>query len=184
MVATPAKTPAETLTNGVATGDRISVALLEIKRRLMEELPPLIAHANETRDLTGLLSIAPFKAVEIVPKDLTDQHMGKLLVGEDEESVETQGSRGFRSIGIVSLYLINEAWRIEEQYLSALDRASLIKLLMHNYLTDCIDPQGRKVWSELVPLPRKQLPEKWRNYAGLTLPFQVLQSPGNDPWAV
>lgn len=181
MPATPAATNQQTASNGVAIGGRLSVALLEVKRRLEAELPGFIDYQNTQLGLIGNRAIQQFAGIDIAPDDLTKGHINHCLIGASVR-FDAQGSRGFRGVGILSIYLIEPRWSVSEQYLGAIDRAGCVRMLLHNYITGPRNPQGRKVWNELTPMSEEPLPEKWRSYAGITLPYQVLQSAGENLW--
>lgn len=190
---TPASDPAlilgngTTPGNGVRVGARLSVALSEIKRRLEAELPPLIEYVNAHRTLSGVRTIRQFAegGYGIAPADLTAAHVNHCLVGLPQQNFSTNGSVSFKAMGVLTVYVTNLPLKGNpDQLLANADRASLVQLLLANYLTDCVDPQGRQAWKTLAPLSSELFPDEWREVSGVALNYQCIQPPGVDLWAV
>ncbi|BCM89046.1 hypothetical protein IAD21_00889 [Abditibacteriota bacterium] len=185
-IPTPVPSNATTHSNGVAVGGRLSVALEELKRRLdlNSAFPGYLASENTLQGFTGPRAMQMFNDVQIVPSDLTKEHVGMLLIGGGPLDFESQGTPAFRATGTVTFYLINRPWVSQEQYLSALDRQNALQLFLHNYLNQVYDPQGRQVWKTLAPRNASDLPEKWRAYAGVALNYLITQPAGTNRWIV
>lgn len=180
--ATPTPAIATTVSNGVLLGGRTSVALQEVIRRLSTEVGPLIASENARLGLTGNAAWLNFDRYDVAPYLPSRSHANECLV-KIHADFTPQGPRAFRRADTLSIFLIEGKWTAGAQFLAALDRSELVLKVLHNYLTGCVDPLGRNAWRTLCPKTQGELPDEWREYAGIRLDYDLFQSAGDDLWS-
>jgi hypothetical protein len=165
------------------TGGRVSIAVNEILRRLREEVNPYIEYVNDQLELTGDLAIPTFDGFYIAPESLQDSYLNSVLVDVSLEKIPN-GTRNHRNRAIVSIYAVSDPITVAEEVSNAWDRCELITHVLDQYLTGCVDLEGRVCWRNLGPQKVEMLPEKWEQYSGVTLTYLLSQDPSDETWKV
>ena len=186
MAATPSPTPEQVFETLPLVDQRISVALTEIVRRLREELPGLIEHAN-----TELRNAAPGKGIPVVakkdiriaPASLKDTPMNCVLVSGSVQT-QTLSPAIFKNEGQVIIFSIEEKMQgqHDDEIPQMFDRAGLIRGFLYHFLTGCKDPMDRIAWRLLEPQLVTALPEPYENLSGTACYYRLVQTPDQNNW--
>ena len=180
----PAMSPAEKAALAKLSGGRVSVALLELKRRLETELPAQIDFENARQKRVGNAKLGKPVGYGIAPTGrLADAHVGHLLVGASSVQKLDAGTRAFRNQIALQIHVIGAPIESDEQTLNRHDFAEIVAITLQPYLIGCVDPQGRVPWRELVFQGVGPLPGDWKQFSGQTISYLLNQSPADDLWA-
>jgi hypothetical protein len=186
MIETPNPTNEELLEIDALINGDIAAAQDEAIRRLQEVLPGYIVAKNAAKGWTGndaILPIAdPKNDIAIAPSVLTDDHIGKTLVGV---SVDTspEGIGGvFRNVAQVVVYSIDERIQSDRQVRVHWRRIEAIRTVLSWFLvkpegSGCVNASGQEVWRALEPTGYSMLPGDWaEEYSGTMATFTLTQT--------
>ena len=112
---------------------------------------------------------------------LAAHHVGQVLVGASVEKV-VSGTRAFTNQAMLHVHLIGARTETEAQTLLRHDLAEIVGITLYPYLIGCEDEAGRMCWRKLVYRDCGPLPGDWKQFSGLTLNFELVQSPTDDTW--
>lgn len=180
---TPNPTSAQYWANANKADGRISIGLRELKRRLETNLPPLIDYANT--QLGRTTDDVKIRKPEFYTGAPVGSHKGKLngvLMGVSNDA-EFQGNAQFKNTYTVSIYTVDQKIETELQYWNHWDRAGLIRVALHGFLSGCIDVQNRVCWRSLVPQQTGVETADWETYGGLYLFYKMTCDPSQNTWS-
>lgn len=173
---------AEEAVNGLQFVDPNLVAVMgEVKNVLVACLPPTIAQLNSSFNLK--ISTPDINKIKKAPLRLDDKYINSILVAANIDT-EALAPRQFVNFSNITIYWVGQRLQSEAQIDEAYQKGAAIRAVMNQYITGYADALGRRVWGELVPLPYKELPEKWSDYSGIAVPFRARHDPGHNLWKV
>ena len=176
MPETPFPTTEQIQTDGsLVTGD-IAAAHDEIIRRIRTSLPDLIADEKTRRGWTGNQAIPVPVAYGIAPGDVTDSHVGHVLVGM-QATKQALGAGNFLTNLTVAVYIVDQRIVADQQIRVYWTRGELVEKILFQYLTGCVNADDVTCWAELFPTGLTMLAEEYKNYAGVIVNFRLTQSP-------
>lgn len=182
MPETSSWTPEEAHENIGFTGGRISLALIEVLRRLERDLPLLIAYENERQGWTGDQALKAPAGYHQAPESLTDDYINTVCVGVSVNKIN-QGTRQFRNEGALRVAIIHERIEIGQQVTKAWDKSDLAALALHKFKSGCVNPDGLWAWRQLAYLRQEALPaDPGANYSGVVISYKVVQDPNDTFW--
>ena len=183
MTPTPNPTIAELREmKSLIVGD-VGGAQNEIVERLRALLPAHIADENAQRGWTNVKAIPPLKTSDIgfAPRDLTDEHAGKVLVGMSVQIVPEGIGGGFRSQTTVRVSCIDERLESAQQEKASWAKAEAVITCLFAFLSGCVNGSGDSVWKSLVPTGYDKLQGDWaQEYSGTVATFTLVQPPAYD----
>jgi hypothetical protein len=160
----------------------VSVAVEEVKRRLEESLPGNLTYTNTVNGLTDDRAMELPKGYYLAPESLTDDYINCVLVGADVHA-ERAGGPTQRNVVSIVVYLVNDRIRTGTQVKNTWDRGEVLRDTMLQFLRDCVDPEGRTVWRQLVWRDMSLLPEPYQEYSGIAITYTLVQDPSDQLWA-
>lgn len=178
---TPNPTPAEVMEILPLMGGRISIAQLEIVRRLRATLPGAIAMANEQMGLTGNLAIPAPKWMDIAPLEAHDKAINSILVSVALSTV-AHAPGMFRKEATVIVYSLDARIQGDVQLSRAYDRAMLVEACLYPFLNGCIDDRGRNCWRQLEPTGQSMLPAAFDEFSGVAIYYRMVLDPTENNW--
>lgn len=182
MAETEALTPAQLHDLIGFTGGRISVALVEMLRRLEAEVPAMIEYENTRQGWTGDQALTAPAGYHQAPTVLTDDYINCVCVGVSVNKIN-QGTRQFRNEGVLTVAIIDQRIEVGQQVTQGWDRSDIIAAVLHQYKSGCVDPNGRWVWRQLAYLRQEALPVgEGANYSGVLISYKVVQDPNDTFW--
>lgn len=156
----------------------------EIVVRLCELLPMAIVDRNARKGWTGGAAMAPIdpKQIEIAPVDLTEKHIGAVLI-EFEVSTESEGISGvWKNIITVRVYSVDGIFKNEQKVRHSWARAETIRQCLYPFKSKTINENERVVWVSLTPTGISiDRGDRFKNYSCTVATFKLIQSPSMNP---
>lgn len=162
---------------------RVSVALRELARRLEENLPGLIDHANAQLGYSGENVIRRPSFYKGAPVGLEDDYLNGILIGATALT-QFEGSGQFKNLYQVSVLSIDQRIETQEQYWRAWDRLGLVRVALFPFTGGCVDADERVCWRSLVPTQGGIELESWQEYGGLYAHYDMVCEPSQNIWSV
>jgi len=173
---------AETAVAGLQYVDPNLVAVTdEVKKILIACLPPTIAEMNSSFGLN--IGVLDTDKIKKAPFKLDDTYINSILIGANIDT-ESLAPRHFVNFSNLTIYWVGQRLQSQAQIDEATQKGAAVRAVMNQFLTGYADELGRRVWSELLPLPYAMLPEKWNAYSGIAVPFRARHDPGHNLWKV
>ena len=174
---------ADLLLNDELVNGDIGAAQDELVRRLQMLLPGVIAARNAAKGWTGGAAIPTRGAgdIESAPADLTDRHIGKILVDVNVET-SAQGIGGvFRNTASVTIYSVEARIKVSQQLRVHWQFAESIRLCLFPFIGGCTDANNQRVWKSLVPTGYALASDdRFKNYSATQTTFTLIQSPSQN----
>ncbi len=152
----------------------------ELVARLREMLPGAIADKNTRKGWTGNRAIAPANAkeIDIAPADLSNDHIGAVLV-DFEVMTESEGIGGvFRNRVTVRVFCVDGRIIGNQQVRQSWAKAEVIRQCLYPFLSGCTDENDQSVWKSLVPTGISiDKGDRFKNYSCTVATFRMIQSP-------
>ena len=156
----------------------------ELVARLREMLSGAIADKNARKNWTGNRAIAPTKAkeIDIAPADLSNDHIGTVLV-DFEVTTESEGVSGvFRNAITVRVFCVDGRIVGNQQVRQSWAKAETIRQCLYPFLSGCTNDEDQRVWKSLVPTGISiDKGDRFKNYSSTVATFRMIQSPSMNP---
>ena len=156
----------------------------EIVARLREMLPDAIIDKNSRKSWAGNKAIAPVKVkeIELAPAELSDDHIGAILV-DFEVTTDSEGLSGvFRNSVMVRVFCVDGRIVGKQQVRQSWAKAESIRECLYPFLDGCTDDNDQRVWKSLVPTGISiDKGDRFKNYSCTVATFKMIQSPSMNP---
>lgn len=156
----------------------------ELLRRLRVNLPRQIARKNAEHGFAQGRGIQVPKGFYRAPAIPDTKYLNTICVRLKSDH-RPRAARTFETISHVEIFSIEDVARISEQVKTEEMRVALIYGVLHKYLAGCFNPQGQRVWNELIPGEVVDLPEspsEWQKYSGFVAGFDLIQRSDCGPF--
>lgn len=173
---------ADILQGAPTVGGRASVILDEMKRRLEDNLPGVIALMNTregwTNDDEKIRVPSKYYAG---PVDGSENATNAVFLAASSTATVI-GPAAFKGTYEVVVYSVDIRTENENQYLRNWDRIELIRATLKPFLAGCVNAEGRQCWKVLSPSNTQWLPEEFENYSGLQINYTATCDPSMNSW--